>query len=322
MRIFPLAMLVLVCVVASLTPLAAQQQAGVKNVLEQAYNLVPKHANDTQYFEMESKLQKHAPDGAIQGRDVYRLYLRCVPAINSTSKDEYTCLGFTVQVNNSNAISIPSLRNWKYLFSLEQNKADSARDYIFGIDPTQFEQLKGADGKSLPVENSYHIYNAFIDFHTMSVFAERTKRDSGVQHLKHVGDNIVHEASYSQPPVSMGARVLKGSYFKNGMITLNFKGLTTINRKSCAIIAYDSGESSFNMLTKPVENMEVNTKGSSHYWGDIFKDLTGGWIQKAVLHELVVSETFVPGLSNKIHSVIERTIQIKNVPASEFNLVY
>jgi hypothetical protein len=59
--------------------------------------------------------------------------------------------------------------------------------------------------------------------------------------------------------------------------------------------------------------MEVPTKGSSHYWGDIYKDLAGGWIQKAVLHELVVSETTVPGLSNKINSVIERSILIKNV---------
>ena len=58
-------------------------------------------------------------------------------------------------------------------------------------------------------------------------------------------------------------------------------------------------------------NMEVTTKGSSHYWGDIYKDLTGGWIQKAVLHEIVISETDVPGLANKINSVIERHINIK-----------
>jgi hypothetical protein len=314
-------MLVLVCVASTLTPLGAQEKATVKKILEQAYNLVPKHSNDTQYFEMESKLQKHALDGTIQGRDVYRLYLRCVPAIHPTRKDKYTCLGFTVQVNNSTAVSIPSLRNWQYFFTLDQGKEDSAREYNFGIDPAQFEHLKGADGKSLPVENTYHVYNAFIDFHTMSVFAERTKKDSGAQHLKQVGDKIVHEASYSQPPVSMGARVLKGSYFKNGKITLEFKGLGAINWKTCAIIAYDSGESSFNMLTKPMENMEVNTRGSSHYWGDIFKDLTGGWIQKAILHELVVSETVVPGLSNKIHSVIERTIQIKNVPRSAIPLL-
>ena len=81
---------------------------------------------------------------------------------------------------------------------------------------------------------------------------------------------------------------------------------------------YDSGESSFYMLTKPMANMEVSTKGSSHYWGDIYKDLTTGWIQKAVLHELVVSETTVTGMSNKIPSVIERTININNVKQISF----
>ena len=38
--------------------------------------------------------------------------------------DEYTCLKFTVQINNSAEVSIPSLTNWKYFFSL---KGDTAR---------------------------------------------------------------------------------------------------------------------------------------------------------------------------------------------------
>jgi hypothetical protein len=264
---------------------------------------------------MESKLQKHALDGTITGTDIYRLYLRCVPSASS-KRDEYTCLNFTVQINNASPISIPSLVNWKYFFSVDANKGDTNKALLFGIDPAKFEKIKGENGKTLPVENAYHTYNAFIDFHTMSVFSERTAKDSGAQDLKHVGDKIVHEASYSQPGVSMGNQVSKGSYFKNGKITLEFKGLSLMNKKTCAIMEYDSGASSFYMLTKPMENMEVSTKGSSHYWGDIYKDLTTGWIQKAVLHELVVSETIVPGLSNKVNSVIERTITINNVTRS------
>ena len=312
-KIFSKLVLVVMFLVSSSSPLPAQQMANSKKIWEQKYNLVPPHSKDTQYYEMESTLQKHALDGTIQGIDVYRLYLRCVPADNPAKGDEYTCLKFTVQINNAAALSIPSLTNWKYFFSLEENEGDSNKAQLFGIDPGKFEKLTDQNGKALPIENTYHIYNAFIDFHTMSVFAEKTKKDSGAQDLKHVGDKIVHEASFSQPQVSMGTQVLKGSYFKNGKITLEFKGLGLINKKTCAMMEYDSGESSFYMLMKPMANMEVSTKGSSHYWGDIYKDLTTGWIQKAVLHELVVSETIVPGLSNKINSVIERTITIKNV---------
>ena len=317
-RIFNRLALIAMFFVSSMGHLPAQQMADTKAIWAQQYNLVPQHSRDTQYFEMESQLQKHALDGTILGTDIYRLLLRCIPSFNASKGDEYTCLKFTVQINNSTAISIPSLTGWKYLFSLEPNTGDSTKAHLFGIDHRKFENLTDQNGKNLPIENTYHVYNAFIDFHTMSVFAEKTAKDSGAQHLTYVGDKIVHEASFSQPHVSLGAKVSETSYFKNGKITLEFKGLGLINKKTCAIIEYDSGESSFYMLTKPMANMEVSTKGSSHYWGDIFKDLTTGWIQKAVLHELVVSETIVAGLSNKINSVIERTINIKNVAPLNF----
>jgi hypothetical protein len=296
-----------------LSPLSylSAQQSNATKFLRQEYNLVPQHSKDTQYYEMESILQKHAPDGTPQGRDVYHLYLRCVPSADSSRGDEYTCLKFTVQINDSAEVLIPSLTNWKYFFSLTVGY--DKKGQVFGIDHDKFDKLTDENGKLLPIENTYHVYNAFIDFHSMSVFAEKTSAGNGVQNLKHIGDKIVHGASFSQPPVNLGSTVAEGSYFKNGEITLAFKGLGLLNEKTCAILEYDSGESSFYMLMKPMANMKITTKGSSHYWGDIYKDLTGGWIQKAVLHEIVISETDVPGLANKINSVIERSITIKNV---------
>ncbi|MBZ5857295.1 hypothetical protein [Flavihumibacter profundi] len=308
-------MMTVLFLVSSVFHLSAQKLTNTEKALKQDYNLVPRPSRDTQYYEMESKLQKHALDGTIQGTDIYRLFLRCVPSPDPSGKDEYTCLKFTLQINNSPAVAIPSLKYWKYQFSLRATNDDN--EQMFGVDRGKFEKLADENGKNLPVENTYHIYNAFIDFHTMSVFAERTTKDSGVQDLKNIGDKIVHAASFSQPKVNLGKQVSEGSYFKNGKITLEFKGLGLINGKSCAILEYDSGESSFYMLTKPMANMEVNTKGSSHYWGDIYKDLTAGWIQKAIMHELVVSETTVPGM-NKVNSVIERSITIKNIARLNF----
>ncbi len=40
--------------------------------------------------------------------------------VNFPAGDEYTCLKFTVQINNSAEVSIPSLTNWKYFFSLTE----------------------------------------------------------------------------------------------------------------------------------------------------------------------------------------------------------
>lgn len=301
----------LMFLVTPLSFLSGQQIANAKKILVQEYNLVPQHSKDTQYYEMESKLQPHAADGTPQGWDVYRLYLRCVPSADPSRGDEYTCLKFTVQLNKSPEVSIPSLANWKYIFSLTLDARDE-KGQVFGIDHGKFEKLTDEKGKMLLVGNTYHVYNAFIDFHAMGFFAEKTMAGNGVQHLKHIGDKIVHVASFSQPPVNLGTQIAEGSYFKNGEVTLAFKGLGLVNEKACALLEYDSGESSFYMLMKPMANMEITTKGSSHYWGDIYKDLTTGWIQKATLHEIVVSETIVPGQANRINSVIERSINIKN----------
>jgi hypothetical protein len=292
--------------------LSAQQTSVLKKLLAKEYNLIPAHSKDTQYYEMESRLQKHALDATPNGLDIYHLYLRCVPSGNPLKGDEYTCIKYTVQVNNAAAVSIPSLANWKYFFSLSRD-ADEIKGQLFGIDHSKFEQLSDENGKSLQIENSYHVYNSFIDFHSMSVFSEKPATGKGIQYLKHAGDKIIHSASFSQPFVSLGTQVAEVSYFKNGEITLSFKGLGLVNEKTCALLEYDSGESSFYMLMKPMPKMEVPTKGSSHYWGDIYKDLTNGWIQKATLHELVISETTVPAMNNKINSVIERSITIKNV---------
>lgn len=289
------------------------QYIPTEKIFQQSFNLIPPHSLDTQYYSMESRLTKISPDGATAGTDVYRLYVRCVPADAASGKsDEYTCLRFTFQQNDSAEKTIPSLSNWHYHVQLKHD-SKSADEPLFGIDQSKFEHLVDETGKEVPVEIQFHIYNAFVDFYSMSVFSEKTDSGKGIQDMKHVGDKIIHSASYSQPAEDLGSRIAKGSYFKNGEITLEFKGLGNVNHKSCAILGYDSGASSFVMIMKPMANMEVKTHGSSHYFGDIYKDLKGGWIQKASLHEFVVSQTQVPGMTNKINGVIERTITINNV---------
>jgi len=42
------------------------------------------------------------------------------------------------------------------------------------------------------------------------------------------------------------------------------------------------------------------------------------WIQQATLHEIVVSETAVPGQSNKINATIERSIIIQKSSSNHF----
>ena len=288
------------------------QQKNTQAALLNRYDLGMPDSKEPQSFLMQSKLILLAPDGTRKDSTIYTLHLRCIPGKNREEGDEYTCTRFTVRSNNEQEISIPSVSNWKYIYRTTASNRDD-KGQVLGIDHAKFENLKDSSGRSLSIEKNYHVYNAFIDFHTMFVFSERTASGKGVQDLHQVGDKIVHSAAFSEPPVNLGKQIKEGSVFKNGEITLEFKGLGRINNKPCAILGYDSGSSSFKMLMEPMPSLEVNTTGSSHYWGDIYKDLQSGWIQFASLHELVVSQTVISGQANKVHSVIERMIEVKNI---------
>jgi predicted secreted protein len=66
-------------------------------------------------------------------------------------------------------------------------------------------------------------------------------------------------------------------------------------------------------MVQPLPALRITTSGSSHYWGDLYKDLQTGWLQLASLREIVVSETTIPAQTNKVSVVVERTIDISNI---------
>ena len=298
----------------------AESSSAMTSLLAKTFDLAGKHTAAPQFFVMESKLIMYALDGKRTGTDIYRLRLKCIPAPagKDGDGDECTCVRFTWQPHGGAEAAIPALTNWTYVFKAP---AKDEKGQVLGIDHSKFESIVDSTGKALPPDKAYHVYNAFIDFHTFcNVFAERADPGRGIQDLKKIGDRIVHAAAFSEPPVNLGSQVLAGSFFKNGEITLKFKGLSQINGKSCALIEYDSGESSFKMLMKLMPELDIQTVGSSHYFGDVYKDLAGGWVQKATMTEIVVSETTLPMPPNKVNTVIERLIEIRNVNQKEFEL--
>jgi hypothetical protein len=297
--------------------LCAQSSLSDNSILQRPFDLAGKRTQEPQYFFMETRLIQYALNGTRTGATIYRLCLKFVPAKNAGADGgDYVCARFTVQQDNDPEKEIPALAGWTYAFNaggLDEKKQ------VFGIDHSKFENLMDSDGKPLPIENSYHVYNTFIDFHSFcNVFAEPTPQGNGIQDLKRIGQKIVHAAAFSEPPVNLGSQVAEGSFFKNGQITLELKGLSAVGGKPCALVAYDSGESSFKMIMQPTPEMKIQTAGSSHYFGDIYKDLATNWVQKATMTETVVSETALPMPPYKVNAVIERQSVIQNVSAEEF----
>ncbi len=256
----------------------------------------------------------YALDGKRVNTDVLKLQLKCAPAkAGSGDADLYTCTRFAVQFGIGPEVEVPAMAGWSYPFKDTATGMDE-KGQVFGIDHAKFEKLVDANGQPLPVDKRYSSTTAFIDFHAFcNVFAEPAVGGKGIQDLKRIGDKIVHAAAFTEAPVNLGAGIKKGSTFKNGEVTLEFKGLSLVDGAACALMTYDSGESSFQMLMNPMPNMEVRSVGSSHYKGDIHIDLATRWVRKATMDELVVTEATVPGMANKINAVIERNTMIRNV---------
>jgi len=311
-RILPVVALAMIC--NSICPGAREPKRMDDSILRRTFDLAAPRSRDPQAYEMETVVITYAPDGKRVNKDVLRLQLKCTPApAAGKDADEYTCTRFTVQFGAGKEVAIPALANWTYLF---QNTAAGLDDkgQVFGIDHAKFENLTDANSQALPVDKAYYVYNAFIDFHGFcNAFAEPTTGGKGIQDLKSIGQKIVHAAAFTEPPVNLGSGIAKGSTFKNGEVTLELKGLGLVDEAACALLGFDSGQSSFQMLMKPMPNLEIRAVGASHYKGDLYVDLATRWVRKVTMDELVVAESTVPTLANKVNAVIERNTLIRNV---------
>lgn len=299
-----------------LFPITAFPQSEAVSSLKQEFDLAGERSHGTQFYVMKSEYINYALDGERTGTDNYNLYLKWTRDKNGDKFDDvFTCKKFTIKFGDAEETTIPALENWANSFSDGIDQANQ----VFGIDHTKFENLKDTNGNAIPSDKSYHIYNTFIDFHSFSnVFAERTDEGKGIQNLNKIGQKIVHAAAFSEPPTNLGKNISEGSFFKNGEITLEFKGLSLANDRECALIGFDSGQSSFKMIVKPMPDFEVVAVGSSHYMGDIYKDLASNWVQKINFYEMVVTEATMPMPANKVNSVVERNVHIINVSEAEF----
>ncbi len=72
------------------------------------------------------------------------------------------------------------------------------------------------------------------------------------------------------------------------------------------------------MIINLTPDIEIVTIGSSHYKGDIYKNISSNWVQKVAFDEIVVCETIMPMPPNEINSVVERNILILNVSEEQF----
>jgi hypothetical protein len=286
-----------------------------ERAVEREFDLDGPREPGVRYFIMDTEFTNHADDGTPTGSQAFELRLKYELSEDGTRT--CTCKSLTYRVNDGEAVAIPALAGWTYPYAPPEGMADE-QGQTLGISHERFQGLKDANGTVLPPQLSYVIYNNFIDFHGMcDVMAAPQGTMGGIEDLKEIGDHIIHAAANTDPPVNLGDQIAEGSFFHNGEVTLEFKGISAVDGAPCGLVNYDSGESSFKMIIKPMTNMQVDAVGSSHYWGDIYLDLETKWVRRLDLHEMVVAKTTMAGQELE-QSTIDRATRVRLVTAEEF----
>jgi len=297
---------------------AQQIPAQLRADLKGPFNLAAERAPQIQHFRMETQFVHLGFDGKRTGIETYLLKLKCVPAaLSGKSGDEYTCAEFELRIGEGPAMTIPALADWSYVFDLGTGK--DAQGQVFGIPHRKFENITDNRGNTLAAGIRYAVYNNFIDFHAFNdVFARPSVGGRGIQDLTNIGQRIVHSSAFTQPPVNLGSGIKEGSYFRNGQVTLEFKGVSVVDGAACAVVGYDSGESTLKMIMPLGADKEMVTTGGSQYRGDLYIDLATRWVRKVTMDEFVVTETTIPGPLPKIDSYTARHLLIRLVSEKEF----
>jgi hypothetical protein len=292
----------------------------VSSIVLKQYELTGNRQAEARYYRMVTKVVAMEEDGTRQGATVFVLYLKGEPAgANSEDGHRYTCGKLTYKIGDKPVKRISALDNWGYIFKRGEDGSFNQGGKVLGIDNERFAGLKNSEGEIVPLETAYMLYNNFVDFHAFcDVFARDTKKGKGVQDLKKIGQKVVHASAFSEPSVELIGQTGKGSVFRNGEVTLEFKGLGVIDDVPCGLLGYDSGDSSFEMLLEPIPGMKVKAVGASHYWGDIYLELDSKWVRKVEMKELVVSKV-TSGDQVLAKSVIERDLSIETLDEGEFN---
>ncbi|HAR35845.1 MAG TPA: hypothetical protein DCR87_02850 [Acidobacteria bacterium] len=289
--------------------------------LKGPFNLAGERAPDVQYYQQEMKLIQLGFDGKRKSVETFKLKLKRVPARLSGQEGDLCTVGeFTIQSGAQPPAQVRELSGWSYVFR-EMTGAKDEKGQVFGIPHDRFGDLTFSNGRKVPGITGYQIYNSFIDFHSFcDIFARPVEGGVGIQDLKYPGQSLRHAASFTEPPVNLGQALKEGSVFRNGEVRLTFKGLGLMNGLACAIIGYDSGESTLKVIMPGGPGGDIITEGGSEYIGDIYINLDTRWIERVTMDEFVVTETSLPpGMGGqKIQSYTVRHLTIQKISREEF----
>lgn len=282
--------------VVTIIMVSGVEAIGQEQLLSKQFDLSKERSQEPQHYEMVVEIIARTSNGSIANVETYSMSLKCTPGDLSAGKpDTWTCSEFTIKLGNNPAITIPSLEGWSYDFN--RGVGIDEHGQVMGISHSTFENLVDNHGKKLDAVVAYQVYNQFVQFHAYvdQFAAADLEGDKGIQDLKRIGDRIVFDEFNEDLPLTVGLIIMEGSVYKPGMETLDFKGLSLVDDKSCVLLGVDGGEGSYTMVMEIMPDMNAKTVGGTRYFGDIYVDLASMWLTKASITVVDVTETSMGG---------------------------
>jgi hypothetical protein len=291
-----------------------------KDVLLREYEMVGERSKETHYYQVQTEIATHSSKGVLKSTDIYQQRLMVEPSGGADGEaDKYTCARFSVQRGDQPEVTIPALNG--YTYEINKKSLDMAgldeQGQLYGIPEAKFEGLTDSTGAKLPfVEVAYQVYSLFFYYQGHVDYAEPSLHGKGVQHLKRIGDKVELETSFAELPLP-GSLAGKGSVWKNGEVTLEFKGLGVIDEVPCAVLSFDLGVCTWVMPLTIMPLMRLKTNGVSFYRGDIYLDLESKWVRKLEMNLSEITVTSMWGIPVD-KSILKTLLTIRDMSKEEF----
>ena len=269
---------------------------GEESILTQQYDLGKERSLELQYYHMDVEIITRASDGSRANVETYSMRLMGKPVNLSAGKAvKWTCAWFALKIGEGPEVTVPAMEGWSYDFN--RGVGIDEHGQVLGIPHAKFESLTDDKGKKLDALVGYQVYNQFVQFHAyVDGFATPDiEGGTGIQDLKSIGDKIVFDEFSEDLPLAVGLIIKEGSIYKPGVETLEFKGLSVVDGKPCALLGVDGGEGSYTMVIEVMPNVDAKTVGGTRFFGDIYVNLASMWLKKAEITVVDVTETSIGG---------------------------
>jgi hypothetical protein len=168
-------------------------------------------------------------------------------------------------------------------------------------------------GNRISLDPQYQIYSLFSYFHS---FCGSNVVIDASSKLRRIGDCVKLEMP-KESPVNLGAIFLSTSKFVHGETTMEFTGLSAVDKNPCAVLRILDIGGGYKIMIKPMPCLRVKSVGTTRYSANLFVDLITGLIRRVEAMVTDVTKTTMCGIPVDVSTIIS-DIRINSISREDY----